>query len=60
MLARLLDALRVGFPYIVAFLLPFAGVVIAVVRYSQGDRDDALRIAAAAVLGISVYGLLFM
>jgi hypothetical protein len=60
MLARLLDVLRVAFPYIVAVALPLAGVVIAVVRYAQGDRDDALRIAAAAFLGMCVYGLLFM
>jgi len=56
--ARVLDVLRVGFPYIVAFFLPFAGAVIAVVRFSQGDRDEALRIAAVAVLGLFLlYGL---
>jgi hypothetical protein len=58
MAARLLDVLRVAFPYIVALALPLAGVLIAVIRYTQGDRDDALRIAAAAFLGVCIYGLI--
>jgi hypothetical protein len=58
MLTRLLDALRVGFPYIVAIALPLAGVLIAVIRYTQGDRDEALRIAVAAFLGVCLYGLI--
>lgn len=56
----MLDRLRVAFPYIVAVALPLAGVVIAVVRYTQGERDDALRIAAAAFLGMCLYGLLLV
>ncbi|MGH2899386.1 MAG: hypothetical protein ACRDMZ_11980 [Solirubrobacteraceae bacterium] len=56
--AQILDRLRVWFPYIVAVALPLAGIVIALLRYSQGDRDDALRIAVAAFLGICLYGLL--
>ncbi len=53
----MLDRLRVAFPYIVAVALPLAGVVIAVVRHTQGERDDALRIAVAALLGMFLYGL---
>lgn len=56
--ARVLDVLRVAFPYLVAVALPLAGVIIAVIRYTQDDREDALRIAAAALLGICLYGLL--
>jgi hypothetical protein len=54
----MLDRLREAFPYIVAIALPLAGVIIAVVRYTQGARDDALRIAVAAFLGMCLYGLL--
>ncbi len=53
----MLDRLRVAFPYIVAVALPLAGVVIAVVRYTQGERDEGLRIAVAALLGMFLYGL---
>jgi hypothetical protein len=53
-----LDRLRVAFPYIVAIALPLAGGLIAVIRYTQGERDDALQIAVAAVLGLCIYGLL--
>ena len=54
----MLDRLRMLFPYIVALALPLAGVIIAVIRYADGERDDALRIAAAALLGLSLYALL--
>ena len=54
----MLDRLRLAFPYILAVALPLAGVLIAVLRYSQGARHDALGIAAAALLGICLYGLI--
>jgi len=54
----MLDRLRTAFPYIVAVALPLAGIVIAIMRYTQGDRDDALRIAVAAFLGMCLYALL--
>jgi hypothetical protein len=54
----ILDRLRVAFPYIVAVALPLAGIIIAVVRFTQDERDDGLRIAAAAFLGLCLYGLL--
>lgn len=50
-LARVLDQLRWVFPYAVAFFLPLAGVLLAVVRYNEGDRSDAVWVAACAVLG---------
>ena len=53
----MLDRLRVAFPYIVAVALPLAGAIIAVLRYTQGEREDALRIAIAAFLGLCLYGL---
>ena len=57
--ARLLDRLRGSFIYIVAFLLPLAGAVIAVVRFSEGDREEAARVLAASVAGAFVYLLVF-
>lgn len=53
----MLDRLRTAFPYIVAVALPLAGVIIAVLRYTQGDRDEGVRIAVAALLGMFLYGL---
>ena len=53
----MLDRLRIAFPYIVAVALPLAGLIIALLRFSQGERDDALRIAVAAFLGMCLYGL---
>jgi hypothetical protein len=54
----MLDRLRTAFPYIVAFVLPLAGALIAVVRFSDGDRDQALRIAAVSALGLFLlYGV---
>jgi hypothetical protein len=54
----MLDRLRWIFPYAVAVARPLAGAVLAVVRYADGDRDEALRLAAASVLGLALYGLL--
>ena len=56
----MLDHLRAAFPYIVAVALPLAGVIIAVLRYSQDQRDDGLRSAAAAFLGMCLYGLFLL
>ncbi len=53
----MLDRVRVAFPYIVAIALPLAGIVIAILRYTQGGHDDALRVAVAALLGLFLYGL---
>jgi hypothetical protein len=56
----MLDHLRTLFVYIVAVALPLAGAVIAVIRFADGDRDDGLRIAAAAVFGAALYSLLLL
>jgi hypothetical protein len=56
--ALMLDRLRWIFPYAVAVMLPLAGAVMAVMRYTQDDRDDALRIALATFIGVCLYGLL--
>lgn len=55
----MLDRLRWVFPYAVAIGLPLAGVVLAGARFTAGDRDDALRLAAASVLGLCLYALYF-
>ncbi len=56
----MLDRLRVLFPYIVAVALPLAGAVLAVLRFVESDRDGALRIAAASLLGLALYALLLL
>ena len=56
----MLDRLRASFPYILAVALPLVGAVLAVVRFTDGDHDDALRIAAASVLGLALYALLLL
>ena len=59
-MAPVLDFLRGSFVYIVAFLLPLAGAVLAIVRFSTGEREEGLRVAAAAVLGTCVLGIIFL
>ncbi|HEV7805797.1 MAG TPA: hypothetical protein VGO80_08265 [Solirubrobacteraceae bacterium] len=57
-MAGVLDFLRTNFAYFVAVALPLAGIVIAIAKLSDGDRDEALRIAVASVLGFCLYALL--
>lgn len=54
----MLDFLRGIFAYAVAIALPPAGVILAIATLADGDRDEAIRIGAAAVLGACVYALL--
>ena len=54
----MLDRLRWIFPLAVALALPLAGAVLAAVRYADGQRDEALRLAAATLLGLALYALL--
>jgi hypothetical protein len=56
----MLDRLRDLFPFAVAVALPLAGVVLAALRFGQGDRDDGLRLAAASVLGVALYALILL
>jgi len=57
-LPGLLDRLRGAFVYVVALVLPLAGVILAVIRFAEGERDEALRLAACALLGVALYALL--
>ena len=43
----------------IAVVVPLAGAVLAILQWAGGDRTFALRILAAAVLGICLYALLF-
>jgi hypothetical protein len=58
MLDRVLDRLRAGFPYIVALGLPLAGLILAVAKLVDDEREDALRLLGAALLGVALYALL--
>ena len=44
---------------VLAVLVPLAGVVLAVVEESRGERPFAIRIGAATLLGVCLYALLF-
>ncbi len=57
-LAPILDFLRRNFAYFVAVALPLAGVVLAIIKYADGDREAGVGIAAAALLGVCAYALL--
>jgi hypothetical protein len=57
--SRVLAFLRVAFPYIIAFFLPLAGLVLGIIKFAEGERDRGLRIMATAVLGGSLL-LLFV
>jgi hypothetical protein len=55
-----LDFLRANFAnfaYFVTIALPLAGVILAIARLASGDRDEGLRIPAAADLGVCLYVL---
>jgi hypothetical protein len=54
----ILDFLRGSFVYIVAVVLPLAGLILAIIRLAEGDRIEGARIAAAAALGGFLYALL--
>lgn len=58
MLTRVLDRLRAGFPYIVALGLPLAGLLLAIIRFSAGDRDEGVRLLGATAVGCALYALL--
>ena len=44
---------------VLAVLVPLAGVVLALLSYSRGERPFALRVAAATLLGVCLYALVF-
>jgi hypothetical protein len=57
----MLDRLRWIFPYTIAFLFPPSGLLLAGIRYSEGERDDVVWLVAAAVLGaVGLYVPLFL
>lgn len=59
MLSRVLDQLRLGFPYIVALVFPLAGLILAIVKFTESDRDEGVRLLGATALGVALYALLF-
>lgn len=54
-----LDFLREIFPYAIAAFFPLAGLIFAILKLTEGDRLEAARLAAATVLGLCVYALVF-
>jgi hypothetical protein len=51
----MLDRLRWIFPFVVAVVLPLAGVLLAAARFADGHRDEARLLAAATLLGVALY-----
>jgi hypothetical protein len=51
----MLDRLRWIFPFVVAVVLPLAGVLLAAARFIDGDPDEARQLAAATLLGVALY-----
>jgi hypothetical protein len=56
-MSGVLDFLRANFALFVAAALPLAGLVMAIAKFADGDREDGTRIAAATVLGCFLYAL---
>jgi len=55
---QVLDRLRAGFPYIIALGLPLAGLALAIVRFSDRDPDEGMRLIGATLLGVALWALL--
>ena len=51
----MLDRLRWIFPFVVAVVLPLAGILLAAARLIDGDRDEARQLAAATLVGVALY-----
>lgn len=51
----MLDAARGVFIYVLAALLPLAGLILAAVRFAEGDRHEGAMVLAAALLGAFAY-----
>jgi hypothetical protein len=45
------------FPFVLAAILPLAGLLMAGFRYTEGDRDFAGRLALASLLGVVIWTL---
>lgn len=56
----MLDYLRGSFVYVLALLLPLAGVIVAITRFTASERDEGFRLLAASVLGGLVQYRLFV
>jgi hypothetical protein len=45
------------FPFVLSAALPLAGLVLAGLRYAEGDREYGTRLALAALLGVFAWML---
>ena len=54
------DVLRGSFVYALAFLLPLAGLIVAVTRFVAAEHAEGFRLLAASVLGGLVQYRLFL
>ncbi len=54
------ERLTAYFPFIVAVLLPPAGLILGLIGIQQGERDTGIRLLVVAVLAAVVWALLIL
>lgn len=47
-----------AFPVVLAALLPVVGLILALARYAEGNRPEAVRLGVATAVGLVLYALL--
>ena len=48
------------FPFIIAVVLPPAGLMLALIERQQGDRDKAIRLLVMSLIAAVIWALLFL
>jgi hypothetical protein len=54
---RIFSALNAAFPFILAILLPLAGLALAGVSFSREEPEQGMQLVGATLLGASVWAL---
>lgn len=54
------DRIVAWFPFVIAVLLPLAGLVYGLIRMSAGERDLGLRVVIVAVVAGIAQALIFL
>lgn len=54
------ERIAAWFPFVLALLLPVAGLVYGFIRLGAGERDLGLRIIAVSILAAIAQGLIFL
>jgi hypothetical protein len=54
---QIFSALNTAFPFILAVLLPLAGLALAGVSFSREEPEQGMQLVGATLLGASVWAL---